>query len=224
MAEENIDPKLSELLSQIEEAEGHATDSEDATAKLESEEDKAEEAEPKPEEEKAKVIAESLDPLDPSDQGGVSDFNSLDEEEDEDFEDDDEDSLAVEAEIVRDSQREDIESKVLGLLEQHCNAASAMFNEADDDRKQADELMALIIPKIENNNYNAADIQSLASLMQTKADIGGNRSRHMDSIAKLFAALKNNDSIGVSGNTGDDNIDKDELEKLLGNKNAGAQA
>ena len=113
-----------------------------------------------------------------------------------------------------DERSRHIQDKLLELVDRHCESANMMFDEAEVDRKKIDMIMGILLPKIQNDNYKSADIQSLASLMQTKSDISRNRSSMMDSVSRLFAALKNNDRLGGQA-SGDENLTNDEVEKLL---------
>lgn len=211
---DDIDPDLANLLENIEKAEVKESEVKKPEMKVKTAKDEVEVTEVEHEEiDKTEVDSGLSD-------NKIVDFNSLD---DEDEEDDDEDEGIIDTEIVSelDKDKSDIERSVVGLFKQHCSSAQAMLNEADQDRKRIDDVIAIILPKIESNDYRGTDIQALASLLQTKTEVSKNRSSHMDSIAKLFAALKNNDSVGIGSkaNTGDDDISKEELEKLLSKKN-----
>lgn len=201
---DDIDPDLANLLAAIGDAEKKdVKDVEDDNDDVEI---------PKTDKKEIKEIAD----MELSD-NKILDFNSLDDDDDDDDDNGNEELSNVEVIGEFDKDKSDIERSVIGLFKQHCSSAQAMLDEADQDRKRIDDVIAIILPKIESNDYRGTDIQALASLLQTKTDVSKNRSSHMDSIAKLFAALKNNDSVGLGGktNTGDEDISKEELEKLL---------
>jgi len=216
---DDIDTDLAKLLASIDDAEKSGAEksgAEKSAEKNDVENDDVEVVTTSNKKENVKEVKE----MELSD-NKISDFNSLGDEEDEDEEDEDEGLANVEVVSEIDKDKSDIERNVIGLFKQHCSSAQAMLDEADQDRKRIDDVIALILPKIESNDYRGTDIQALASLLQTKTEVSKNRSSHMDSIAKLFAALKNNDSVGLGGkaNTGDDDITKEELDKLLNKKN-----
>lgn len=136
-------------------------------------------------------------------------------QDDEDYEE--EQITNVKAEIVNntDETEQKLKNVVMDLVDKHCSSAEKMFEEAEADRKKIDDVIAVLLPKVESDNYRGSDIGSLAALLQTKADISRNRATMMDSIAKLFAAIKNNDSVSV-GKKADESIDQDDVKRLLG--------
>lgn len=211
---DDIDPQLLDLLNEIEFAEVKAKETE---AEEVEEAEEAEEAEEVEEADRKNIdsgISSNIE-LD-TDENDINDFNSLEDDDlDEKFED------IIEAEIDNndiDEEKERMEKNILGLLQQHCDSAKAMFDEAEVDRRKIDDIVAIVLPKLESNDYKGSDIMALSNLIQTKADISKNRASNMDSIAKLFAALKNNDRISAGSGGGDDDISNDELIKLLGNR------
>jgi len=208
---EEIDPELSGLLNEIEDAEGDAS-----KAQLEEDIDDPQ----KTEMEKDAEASASLE-ID-AEENDIDDFNSLEDDFEEDGNDDFEAQVEYEAEVVEvDQEKERIEKNIIGLLDQHCDSAKAMFEEAEVDRRRIDDVVAILLPKIEGDDYRGSDIMALANLIQTKADISKNRASNMDSIAKLFAALKNNDRIAPNaGGSGDDDLSNEEIAVLLGKRDA----
>lgn len=208
---DDIDPELVDLLKEIEEAE-EVSEINDTEVERISETDEINDAK-----EVGNTDAEISSNLDlDTDKNDIDDFNSLEDDDlDEEFED------VIEAEIENievDEEKERIEKNILGLLQQHCDSAKAMFEEAEVDRRRIDDIVAVVLPKIESGDYKGSDIMALSNLIQTKADISRNRASNMDSIAKLFASLKNNDRIAPGSGGSDDDLSNEELVKLLGNK------
>lgn len=213
-----IDPELDKLLKEIEDAEESIPEDSPkaSTAKVGDEEEESPHVE---EEEVEKAAAEVEDVEDILELESNLAYRNRDEEEDDEDDDDIVDAEEVDAEVIAsDLERERLEKSILGLVNQHVNSVDKMFEEAESDRKNIDGVLALLIPKIESDDYKGTDLLAITSLIQTKTDVSRNRASLMDSIAKLFAAVKNNDSVGFGNveNTGDDDISDADLDKLLG--------
>lgn len=210
--EEKIDPALETLFQEINEAEGmvekSAPKSEDKSEDTADEVGDEQDGSQNDEQEELQEQVEQ----EPS--------HDLDlEENDIDDDDEDEDDGLDNIEVIAAKPMSEHEAKmqniVVGLVEKHSHSVEKMFDEADTDRKRIDDVLGVLMTKIESDEYRGADIGALASLIQTKADISRNRASMMDSIAKLFASIKNNDSVGVNGKADDDSIDQDDIERLL---------
>jgi len=221
---DEIDPKLLDLLNEIEIAEKSVPEKSGDEAEDNGDSSSQNDESNNEQNDNVRSDAEISGDLDIDiEDNSISDFNSLDDDFDEDEDEDDiEKQLEYETEVVEvDEEKERIEKNIIGLLDQHCESAKAMFNEAEVDRKKIDDIVNVLLPKIENDEYRGSDIMALSSLIQTKADISKNRASNMDSIAKLFAALKNNDRIAPGAGSGgnDDDISNEEIANLLSSNN-----
>lgn len=215
---EEIDPELDKLLKEIEDAEESIPEDSPKASTTKVGDDEEESPHVEEEEVKAEVKAEKEEIEDILELESNLAYRNRDEEED-DEDDDIIDAEEVEAEVIAgDLEREKLEKSILGLVKQHVNSVDKMFEEAESDRKNIDNVLALLIPKIESDDYKGTDLLAITSLIQTKTDVSRNRASLMDSIAKLFASVKNNDSVGFGtiDNTGEDDISQDELDKILG--------
>lgn len=206
MSNNDIDPELAKLINDIDQAEASSEDgdTEDGISNMESED--TQQADTQQAEES--IVEESV-----NEDVEVDSKNEVIKPEVEvslDLEDDEDDAFEL--------QKMEMQKKILSMLDKHYDSAGMMFDEAESDRKKIDDIFAMLLPKIQNDNYKTADINAIAALMQTKTDISRNRASMMDSIAKLFAALKNNDSVGVSAQS-DADISQKDVENLLNNKN-----
>lgn len=218
MSDDDIDPELAKLINDIDQAEASSVDEEiaDDTAKVESEEDVQAE-EPTVEEiaEKTDELAEEGFPF-----ATDEDMEAVGSESREVIEPEVETDLSLEddeEDTAFELQKEEMQRKILSMMDKHYDSAGMMFDEAESDRKKIDDIFAILLPKVQADNYKAADINAIAALMQTKSDISRNRASMMDSIAKLFAALKNNDSVGVRASQ-DADISQKDVEDLLNQK------
>lgn len=118
--------------------------------------------------------------------------------------------------------RDDIQLKLLGLVGTVIDESEAFKKEMEVDRKKCDDVYNLLVPKIQSGTYSGSDAVALVQVLQVKADISSNRSKHMDSIAKIFVSLKSNAAVG-SGDAGGasgssksaDCPSRDEVMKLL---------
>jgi hypothetical protein len=108
-----------------------------------------------------------------------------------------------------------IRNQLTELLGRFTDSNSRMLEEFSEDRKKCDDVFNILLPKIQSGQYTGQDAIAMVSLMQVKSDISGNRSRHMDSIAKLFSALKSNNVIGPVEKAKDGSFTQEELKKLL---------
>lgn len=204
----DIDPALERLLKEINEAEADA----DNTTLSDDDQNNDEDVDGILNEVNASNKEDNSDIIENSDAEDEDDIDDNIEYEDESEHHDVELIESDEIEL----KKEAIQLKILSLLDKHYDSAEKMFDEAECDRKKIDDIFAVLMPKIVGNEYKSADVQSVASLMQTKVDISRNRSAMMDSVAKLFSALKNNDSIGSMGGSGSSNdLSKKEVEDLL---------
>jgi hypothetical protein len=211
MEESEIDPSLAELVEEIEAAEAKAFEEpKDTTPKVE----------PAKEDEKSHV----------EEDGGFDENLEInDQPEPDDYEDEDEEEVETIADVVIEPEREvvsdfekeqqELQQSVLGMLKKHCNSSEKMIEEAECDRRKIDDILGMILPKIQNDDYRAADIGTVAQLMQIKSEISRNRASTMDSISKLFAALKGNDSIGVKAAQKTE-VSQEEVTKLLSNRDS----
>lgn len=199
---EEIDPELDKLLNDIENAEESSIDDsiEEEQDDINEENDvdlEQDESEKENIEELDQLLAERED----EDDDGEEEYDDLVE------------SVEVSATTV--NERERLEKDIMGLVNHHVKSASSMFDEAETDRKKIDDIIAIILPRIEEGEYKSSDILALTNLIQTKTDVSRNRASLMDSIAKLFASIKNNDSIGVNGGNEED-LSQEDINNLLG--------
>lgn len=97
--------------------------------------------------------------------------------------------------------KEDIQNKLLGLISTAVDESKAFNQEMEVDRKKCDDVYNLLVPKIQSGTYSGSDAVALVQILQVKSDISANRSRHMDSIAKILVSLKSNNAVG-SGDSG----------------------
>ncbi len=97
--------------------------------------------------------------------------------------------------------RNNIQAKLLGLVNTVIDESEAFKKEMEVDRKKCDDVYNLLAPKIQSGTYSGSDAVALVQILQVKADISSNRSKHMDSIAKIFVSLKSNAAVG-SGDAG----------------------
>ena len=149
---------------------------------------------------------------------GETDTSDFDRELEEDEYDEKEEVVSANVEIDNTNNEiaKAVQDRLYNLLDRHCEVVGKMFEEADVDRKKVDDILDIILPKIRGSgdDYKAADVQSAAVLMQTKVDISKNRASLMDSISRLFGALKNNDSIR-KGEDGENDLSEEEVRRLL---------
>jgi len=214
MADE-VDPDLQKLVGDMEEVEREIEDKK-------VEEESIEEADNSGTNDDPSVNEEAQDEFEDAEAFNEELSKSFKEEFDAD-DDDDEEALTnhglIESEaskIASETNERGLQlfGKMVDLLDKHSAGVDAMFSEAEEDRKRVEDVIGILMTKItDNNDYKSADVQSLASLFQTKSDITRNRASMMDAISKLFAALKNNNTIDISSNASE--MGKEEVEKLL---------
>ena len=111
----------------------------------------------------------------------------------------------VEAELAKedvDAQAQnELKKKLLDLINTAVDESKAFNKEMEVDRKKCDDVYNLLAPKIQSGTYSGSDAVALVQILQVKSDISANRSRHMDSIAKILVSLKSNNAVG-SGDSG----------------------
>lgn len=101
------------------------------------------------------------------------------------------------------------------LLDHTMDNAEIQMNEFMEDRKKADEALAVLLSRLQAGSaLSAAEITAIPILIQARIDVTANRSKYIDSIAKLFASLKKNDTINT---TSGQKISNDEVLKILSN-------
>ena len=198
---DDIDPGLSDLLKELSQAEGSIKPKEEELVA--------------PEPEPASDVMTDVDDLEPA----TPDEQLSAHETEEPIKETKTEVVFTEDQSV--TIKNSIQAKLLNLMDTAVNESVAFNQEIEVDRKKCDDIYNLLVPKIQAGDYSGADAVALVQIMQVKANISSNRSRHMDSISKLFVSLKSNSAVG-SGDTGgsgggdsDDGPSRSEITKLL---------
>jgi hypothetical protein len=123
--------------------------------------------------------------------------------------------LVKDAEVIStiDKKKDELQLKLLKLIEGHCENAEKMISDVESDRSKCDDVYNILINKLQNNDYHSADVAGVVSLLQTKVEGSKVRALMMQEVARLLASLRNNNTIGEHRK--DDDLSPQELNKLL---------
>jgi hypothetical protein len=186
MAEEELDPDLQVLMSELEKVEGEVVASVKEEPKPES----------KPEEPKlAEVILEEPKLEEPKKELKILET----EQQPSEF----------------DLKKAQIQNKLIGLIDVHCDSAVKIIEDVEADRNKCDDVYNILFAKLQANDYRASDTMAIVATLQTKADITKTRANMMDSVAKLLASLKNNNTVNTGEGAGSGDLSPEEVKKLL---------
>lgn len=188
MEEEQLDPDLQKLMSELEKVEGEVVAPKEEPKEEPKIESKLEDPklaevvleEPKLEELKKEIKTLESEPL--------SEF---------------------------DIKKAQIQNKLIGLIDVHCDSAVRIIEDVEADRTKCDDVYNILFTKLQANDYRASDTMAIVATLQTKADITKTRANMMDSVAKLLASLKNNNTVNTGEGSGSGELSPEEIKKLL---------
>lgn len=126
--------------------------------------------------------------------------------------------VEVEQVGIADKEKARIQSKLIGLIDIHCDNAVKIIEDVESDRKKCDDVYNILYAKVQDGDYRASDIAALVSVLQTKGDISKTRSDMMDSVAKMLASIKNNNTVPTDPNNGNGDLSQEDIKKLLSNE------
>ncbi len=111
-------------------------------------------------------------------------------------------------------KRAQIRNKLIDLVDTHCNSALRIIEDVESDRNKCNDVYSILFTKLQANDYRASDVAAIVATLQTKADITKTRADMMDSVAKLLAALKNNNAVNPDDGA-DSGMSQKEIDDLL---------
>lgn len=116
-----------------------------------------------------------------------------------------------------DAEKQRIHARLLGLIDTHCDSAAQIIEDVESDRRKCDDVYNIMFTKLQNNDYRASDAAAIVTVLQTKAEITKTRASMMDSVAKLLASVKNNNTVASEGG-GSGDLSQEEVKNLLEKK------